>query len=174
MVELLSHTILAAVCLLLAIGLIRQFSVLGSRGALLDQLAVVPQWKFFAHHQIDDDIATFDDPHILARIGKADGSMTGWSEIWSARDRTLLSTLWNPSLRRDTIIIEAALLLGKSDRDKRSPILPTGLAYLTILRLCINKMRPQPGEIVQFAVATTRSTEIRAVSLRFLSSWHSE
>lgn len=151
---------LALVAALLALSVARQFAVSGPRWLLLDRLALVPQWKFFGQVAIGQDKAWCDDLHLLARRGEG-----AWQALVWCPERRWGEALWNPHARsRDALALRLALLATASD------VPPTALAYLTVLKHCLDTL---PGEApLQFAIAATRGRGERGLALRFLSHRH--
>jgi len=172
MIEVLSLLSLAAVVLLLLLGLDRQFGILGPRGQLLDHLAILPQWKFFGQSQIGSDPHCFDDLCLLARISPGEGKAGSWQEVLWWEDRPITHTFWNPLLRSRGAVGEAMANLTITESNDEQQVLPTALTYLTVLRQCLDCLPTDDGMAIQFAIAATRGRENRLVSLRFLSAWH--
>lgn len=150
----------------------QQFRVVGPRGEQLDRLALVPQWKFFGQSRIGVDISCFDDMCVLARISPDPDGLGDWCNIVWWRNRDFGDALWNPALRERTAIGEAVARLIENEEPGGQPCEPSSLAYLTVLRACIDTVPPSRGDAIQFAVATTRGRTERTVVLRFLSAWH--
>lgn len=144
---------------LLLLGVARQFSLLGARGELLDQIGLLPQWKFFGQARIGADPTAFDDLHLLARTGGGE-----WRELLWWDDRPFIETFWKPHDRWQLFIAQQMMALLSAEN-----VDPTGLAYLTLLRFCLDKAE---GEPIQFAIACSGGRGERSLSLRFLSGWH--
>jgi hypothetical protein len=172
MIDVLSLLSLVGVVLLLLAGLDRQFRTLGPRGRLLDQLVILPQWKFFGQQRIGTDPHYFDDLCLLARISPDQGEVGAWREILWWEDRPISHSFWNPSLRSRTAIAEAMHYLTITEPHDEQRVPPTALAYLTVLRHCLDCLPPDDDMTAQFAIAATRGRENRSVFLRFLSAWH--
>lgn len=172
MIELLSWLALASVILLLAIGLTRQFATVGPRGAVLDQLTIVPQWKFFGQSGIAEDPAWLDDLCLIARISPDPATIGHWQHMLWWDDRPLSHALWNPSVRGRNAIGGAMMQLVRTEPLAASRAAPSALAYLTLVRFCIEQLPLEDGAALQFAIATTHGREKRPVSLRLLSAWH--
>lgn len=150
---------LAAVAVLLLLGVARQFRPLDARGELLDQIGLIPQWKFFGQARIGADPAVFDDLHLLVRT---DGGE--WRELLWWDDRAVIGTVWNSRARSKFFIGQHMMaLLSVDDAD------PTGLSYLTLLRFCLDNAGEEP---IQFAIASTGGRGDRSLALRLLSGWH--
>lgn len=172
MLEPLSWLALGAVIVLLAIGLTRQFAVVGPRGVLLDRLAIIPQWKFFGQAFIAADPGWSDDLCLLARISPDPETPGAWDNVLWWEDRPFSHAVWNPALRSRDAVGEAMMLLVQSEPDDATRVRPVALAYLTVLRGCLDRLPLADGEALQFAVAATRGRGERPVFLRFLSAWH--
>lgn len=153
---------IAAVSLLLLLGVARQFRPLGPRGELLDQLGLIPQWKFFGQARVAADPAVFDDLHLLVR--QSDGE---WQELLWWDDRRWIEIFWKPQHRAQLFIGQhmMALIAGGT-------VDPTALSYLTLLRFCLDEADAADGTALQFAIASTGGRGERSLSLRFLSGWH--
>lgn len=172
MIEVLSYLALAVVAALLAIGLAGQFTVLGRRGLLLDRLAIVPQWKFFGQNIIATDPGWSDDHHLLARSSPAVGNPGPWTELDWCDDRPLMQALWNPRARGREELAERIEHLVRVQRCNSGPLPQESLAYLTVLRHCLDRLALPPGHALQFAVAVTRGRRDRSLALGPLSAWH--
>jgi hypothetical protein len=172
MTELFGNLALAVVCVLLVIGFCQQFRVLSAKGRLLDNLAIVPQWKFFGQSRIGGDITVFDDLHLLVR--KSDGvSAPGeWDEILLWTERPASAVLWNPQLKRESAIAVHVLNLLLAERDLARRAEPTAICYLAVLRHCLAQASLSSDQMLQFAVVTTRGRQDRVVALDVLSAWH--
>lgn len=163
---------LVLVSALLIIGLIRQFAVSNRFWLTLDSLGVVPQWKFFAQARAASDPSHFDDVHLLVRVDDG-GDMPGpWSELSSSDPRSLLSALWNPQGRSRSAVGECMDVLAITETSPGTAAQPTALAYLTVLRHCLDSAGGGPDDTLQFAIVLTRGRTNRPVDLRFLSAWH--
>ena len=172
MIDLVGSAVLIVVCILLFVGLCQQFRVLSGKALLLNDLAIVPQWKFFGQSGIGNDVSVFDDLHLLVRVGKPDGEPEPWSEIalwtlWSP-----WKTLWNPHLKSEGAIAEHALTLLVSERHADNKAQPTALCYLAVLRHCFDHIKLDPQQALQFAITTSRGREERLVNVDVLSAWH--
>ena len=78
--------------------------------------------------------------------------------------------------RSRAAILEPALLLALGEDAPGQRARPTALTYLTVLRHCLDRLPPDDGEAIQFAIVQTRGrsdTGARPITLRFLSAWHS-
>jgi hypothetical protein len=157
--ELLSTGVLVAVVLLLAAGALRQFGQLSSRGVLLDALALLPQWKFFAQREVGDDAAAFDDFHLLVRGGPD----LEWEPLLWSGERRWYEVLWNPQqFARTMFCMAMEEVAAKPDAQ------PTAKASLILARFALAQ-HPAP---LQLAIATTRGRGRRAPQLVWLSPWY--
>lgn len=172
MIDLLANAALGAVCLLLGWTLQRQFVVSSAASAGLDHLALVPQWKFFAQAKIDGNAEFFDDLHVLARIASETGEPNDWVELLYYGERPWWHTLWNPHRYSRSLIAEHALMLTLTEDEPDHAASPSALTYLTVLRFVLDRTVLGPGEMLQFAIATTSGRVRRELRIRFLSSWH--
>ena len=163
------------VALLLALGLARQFTVSGRTGLLLDRLAIVPQWKFYGQSRIASDPSAFDDLHLLARLSSSPVDPGAWQPLLWPEERRWIDALWSPHGRSRAAILEPALLLALGEGTAGQRARPTALTYLTVLRHCLDRLSPDEGEAIQFAILQTRGRNAngpRPTTLRFLSAWH--
>jgi len=172
MLDGLSWGLVGTVGVLLLVGLTRQFTTVGPRGQLLDALAIVPQWKFFGQARIASDPACFDDLCLLARASSDEGDPGAWENVLWWEDRRISQAFWNPGLRRKSVIGESMMLLAMSAENGTPRARPTALAYLTVLRYCLDHQILADGAALQFAIASTRGRGDRLVALRVLSEWH--
>jgi hypothetical protein len=166
-IDSLSSAILAVVVLLLAFSLCLQFVVAKPGWLWLDNLAIVPQWKFFGQARIATDQAVFDDVHLLVR-SHADGR---WQQIGCCPVRAWHHAFWNPHLPSDSAVLVATTSLAEA-AIAGNQLRPSSLAYLTVLRFCLDRVEARPDDAVQFAIVTTRGRTDRQMFLRFLSAWH--
>lgn len=172
LLDALSWGALALVLALLAVGLLRQFAVANAFWLKLDQLGIVPQWKFFAQAALDSDLSGLADFHFLVRVDDGSGGPGAWQQMPWRGDRTLLSALWNPHDRSHAAIEECihVLALPASALDHIVP--PTALAYLTLLRYSLDSVSLAADQSLQFAVVLSHGRAGRSLDLRFLSDWH--
>jgi hypothetical protein len=155
--ELISTGVLVAVALLLAAGALRQFGQLGPRGVLLDALALLPQWKFFAQHDVGEESA-FDDFHLLART--SDGE---WGALLWPDERLWHEVLWNPQQ-----VSRAMLTSAMIDLAQHPDAAPASHSSLILARYALAR---KAGPL-QLAVATTRGRGVRGLRLVWLSHWY--
>ena len=160
------------VAVLLAIGLWRQFAGSDARWLVLDQLAIVPLWKFFGQAAIASDAGCFDDLHLLARRARSTGAPGDWHELVWSGERRALEAIWNPYARSRDTLLETLGHLVFASRSGAEPVPPTALSHLRLLRCCLDRMPLADGEALQFAIAATRGRGRHPVALRFLSGWH--
>jgi hypothetical protein len=172
MVDLLGKAALALVCLLLGWTLLRQFVVSSAAGMMLDHLAIAPQWKFFAQTRLDGNAEFFDDFHLLARIAPKAGEPNEWVELLYYGERPLWHGLWNPRRYSRSLIVQHAMMLSRAESELEQAAQPSALTYLTVLRFCLDRVALCPGDVIQFAVATTSGRTARDLRIHFLSAWH--
>jgi hypothetical protein len=163
-IEWLSMGALAIVSLLLLLSLCLQFVQLPAKAAWLDSLAITPQWKFFGQARIASDPAVFDDLHLLVRK-QVDGQ---WQELRCSGERAWHRALWNPHLRHQGAVLGQMIMLV----DAEGSVPPTSIAYLTVLRHCLDQTQAMPDDVLQFAIVSRSGCGQRPLSLRFLSAWH--
>lgn len=167
MTDPLGSMVVAAVVVLLALGLVRQFTTLSGRWILADRLALLPQWKFFGQTRIARDDGVFDDLHLLVR--RAENGQPGpWQDLFWRTERGALGWLWNGQARSSAAILTRLVALAAGTDD----VPPTNLAYLTLLLYAIERTDLPAGATLQFALASTRGRGTRGPQVRFLSQWH--
>jgi hypothetical protein len=164
--------VLAGVSLLLVASVFQQFRQVGPKGAFLDSLALVPQWKFFGQDVVGGDPAWADDWHVLARVAPIGGVAAPgpWQQVLAPSVRQWWHFIWNPHDRSNALLLAYAEELGREDADISRE--PTGLAYLALLRACFKAVLPTDDQAVQFALVATRGRHNRTVALHYLSHWH--
>lgn len=152
-----STAALVLVAVLLGAGVVRQFGRLGPRGVLLDALAVLPQWKFFAQQAVGSDEAVFDDHHLLVR-----GAQGGWQPLLWHEERRWHEAAWNPQQYSRAVLLAAmANLAGPGAAADNSQ------AALILMRHALEE-RFEP---LQLAIARTRGRGARVPQLVWLSPW---
>lgn len=156
--EALATAVLVAVAVLLAAGAVRQFGQLGPRGVLLDALAILPQWKFFAQRAVGEDAAAFDDLHLLVR-----GEHDDWQPLLWPEERRWLEALWHPGLYARAGLLEAMHMLARQS-DARE----TAHAALILARHAL----AEGTAPLQLAIAATRGRGERSPELVWLSPWY--
>ncbi len=154
----LATAVLIAVAVMLAVGAVRQFGQLGSRGVLLDALAILPQWKFFAQDAVAQDAAAFDDLHLLVR--RAEGA---WQPLLWPDERRWHEALWNPGQYARAGLLEAMQALARQ-ADARD----TTHAALILARHAL----AEGDTPFQLAIAATRGRGERTPELVWLSPWY--
>jgi hypothetical protein len=178
MVDALSLAVLGLVTALLIIGLARQFAVSGPFWQKLDSFGIVPQWKFFARRQIAGDLSVFDDLHLLVRLDRSmaiAGNLADpgpWQERSWGNDRPLSTAIWNPHDRSRAGIEACMELLARSEQGPGPGAQPTALAYLTMLRHCLELFPSDVDQAIQFAIVQTRGRTGREPRVGFVSAWH--
>lgn len=170
--ESLAGTALLVVAVLLVLGVWRQLVLLGPRGQLFDSLGIVPQWKFFALSAVaaGDDI--WDDHHLLIRRIDPGGVVSPWEDIFWNPERTWIEALWNPQRRQRAEIQHQLALAAVSSVAGTDQRFQSSLTYLTVLRFCIDRVRPTSEQALQFAVVASRGRGARLLAVRFVSAWH--
>lgn len=172
MVDAIAHAILVLICLLLVWGVCRQFVVSGAAGLALDHLAIVPQWKFFAQQRIDRDPEAFDDFQLLVRTARGKLPPGAWCAVVHYGERPLRHGFWNPHRYSRSLIAQHAILLARVESEAAFAVQPNSLAYLTVLRFCLDRTAMEPGIALQFAVVQTSGRTGRNPRIGFLSAWH--
>jgi hypothetical protein len=174
MVDALSLVALGLVVVTLAITAVRQFAVSGLVWLKLDSFGIVPQWRFFARQRIANDPAVYDDVHLLARLDGGGPDPGFWQHLQWPGDRPWITALWNPHDRSRAGIDLCLETLISSAQGSGPAAQPTALAYLAVLRHCLDQLPPGAGQALQFAIVQTRGRVTRAPRLAFASGWHCE
>ena len=172
MAEIVVWLVLLAVIALLFLSVWRQFNLLGRRGQILDSLGIIPQWKFFALSTIETREDSFDDFHLLARLANGNGEAEPWQSLLWNDERKWFHILWNPYLRAKGEIQLRMINIVNSGDAAHSETYQSSLAYLTVLRYCLDSVSPSDGSAVQFAIVTTRGRDERPAAVRYVSAWH--
>jgi hypothetical protein len=172
MVEIAARALIVVVCLLLACGLTRQFMVGSAVWVMLDHLAIVPQWKFFAQRSIDGNSEAFDDFHLLVRTAQRNEEPGEWRELLHYGERRWRHSVWNPRNYSRSLVVQHGQHLADVESREQNGIQPSGLSYLTVLRFCLDRAPLGQGAALQFAVAGTRGRGTRELEVRFVSAWH--
>jgi hypothetical protein len=160
------YLLLGLVALALILTIRAQFVNPGPRAALLNDLALIPQWKFFGQAHIASDTAVFDDLHLLARCA-TDGEIGEWQELLYWDDRPWWTIIWHPRDRFGFYLGQQMFALRYAGDEAE----PTSMPYLVLLRYCLDQS--ESDRTLQFALASTAGRGERPVQLHFLSQWHS-
>lgn len=158
MADMAATILLVGVVVLLAAGAARQFGQLGPRGVLLDALAVLPQWKFFAQSAVANDAAVFEDLHLLVRTADDE-----WRPLLWPGERRWHEALWNPGQYARALLLEAMQALARQS-DARE----TAHAALILARQGLSEV----GGPMQLAIVATRGRGARVPELVWLSPWY--
>lgn len=140
---------------------------------LLDTLAIVPEWRFFAQASTMAAADLACDTHLVVRDRDAAGRVGGWRAALWYGERRLHHALWNPQ-RRVTIVI---LTLGETLAEawSRAPDreVQQSIRYLVLLRRALEVPRDR-GDAVdrQFAIVRTIGRAEREIAIDFVSAWH--
>jgi hypothetical protein len=157
---------------MLALSIWRQFEVLESRGQVLDSIAILPQWKFFAQNAIASSDEMFDDFHLLIRLVDSCGNAGPWQEIFWTDEREWHEMFWSPDLRPNGEIIRRMWQVSSNRFNARELQFQTSLAYLTLLRHCLDCAKLAPDQAIQFSIVATAGRGDRPLAVRFVSAWH--
>jgi hypothetical protein len=164
---------IAAVAVLLAATAVRQQGRLGPRTRLLDALAIVPQWKFFGDTRLGAREGALDDLHLVARDWMGGDRVGAWLPVLSPGCRRWSHALWNPSLRPELMLLSFADDLAARPDATASGRVTTSLAYLVLLRECLDGAPRSPdARGRQFAIVRTRGRDPRSLAIAFVSAWH--
>jgi len=158
----------------LLVGVVwRQFVPVERIGRALDGVAILPQWRFYAQRQIGSDEGIFDDLHLIARIRTPDGKTGPWQALLGPGERSFSAAVWHPQRRSDDQLTELMQALCPTSRKDEALPGMGSIPYLATLRFCLDAMEPAAGQVLQFAIVTTRGRRARTVDVTFLSHWHS-
>jgi hypothetical protein len=92
----------------------------------LDQMALIPEWRFFAPNPGRHDF------HLLYRDKFADGTLTAWTEVAPITRRRATSLLLNPDRRRNKALFDCTQEFAKHV-EARDRALELSIPYLTLL-----------------------------------------
>jgi hypothetical protein len=154
------------VCLILVATLFVQVRPPARRAfVLLDLLGVLPGWKFFIHDRGGHDVA------VQCRQRTADGVLTDWRTVWSARRRGPFSWIWQPEMFPDSVIWLAIHTLEQRAASGKACGMETSNAYSFLVALCREEAGAAgPGCADQFALVQTVPDGAR--SPLFTSTFH--
>ena len=138
---------------------------------LVDTLAILPEWRFYAQASLDTAEHFARDTHILMRIRDAEGHIGGWTPVLWPRDRRWIDALWNPRGRVDAEILSLAEDMAAAHGDAPGAEVQQSIPYLVVLRCVMAAPSPHPGDR-QFAVAHAIGRSDRRWSVDFVSAWH--
>jgi hypothetical protein len=114
----------------------------------LDQLSLIPEWRFFAPRPGQHDL------HLLYRDEYENGSSTEWTEIVLATKRRFWCAVWNPGKRNNKALFDCVQELGKHIRQGDETI-ELSLPYLTLLNYVESMERLAMPTAVRFAIFTS-------------------
>lgn len=140
---------------------------------LLDMLAILPEWRFYAQASIvgANDLAR--DTHLVARDRDAAGRIGGWRTVLGHADRRLADALWNPVLRTDDPILSFGEDLAFACARGMPAETLQSRPYLVLLRRVLDGPAPDEGAIArQFAIVHTGGRRGRTLRIAFASAWH--
>ncbi|MFC4001150.1 hypothetical protein ACFS2C_07675 [Prauserella oleivorans] len=135
---------------------------------------VIPDWRFFAPNP------GIYDHHLLMRDELADGSLTGFREISSMEERTLLHALWHPHRRAEKTVFDVAAELlryvGEHGlvRGGADPTVQLSVPYLTLLAHVTAQQHHPDAVRTQFLICVSGGyDEEEEPTMVFLSEFHS-
>ncbi len=138
---------------------------------LVDTLAILPEWRFYAQASLGIAEHFGRDTHILLRIRYADGHIGGWTPVLWPRDRRWIDALWNPRGRVDAVILSLAEDLAVAHGGDPGADVQQSIPYLVVLRRVMAAPSPYHGDR-QYAVAHAIGRGDRRWSVDFVSAWH--
>lgn len=174
MLEVAIWIVLAAVIFMLILSVWRQCTLLGRRGQIADNLGILPQWKFFALSSMKSREDSFDDFHLLVRHRCGAKEAGQWQSIFWNDKRKWFHIVWNPTLRVQAEIQKSMMTIIDNGTDASTQAFLSSLSYLTLLRFCLDRVAVNESPAIQFAIVTSRGRDLRGVSVKYLSAWHSE
>jgi hypothetical protein len=145
-----------------------------SRRSRWDKLyLIVPDWRFFAPNP------GIHDHHLLLRDQLTDGTLTGWREISSLEERTLLHSVWHPHRRAEKTVFDASAELlrfigqhGQLDGNA-DPTVQLSVPYLTLLAHVTTREHHPDAVRTQFLIAVSGGYEEEdEPTMVFLSEFH--
>lgn len=165
-------SVLVLVVLGLAVTARVQVRPLRRHRALLDSLAVFPEWRFYAQASIAAAGDLARDTHIVARDRTAAGRIGGWTPVLWPVERGLRHALWNPAGQVDTLLLSIAEDLALGHRGTPGPDVQQSIGYLAVLRRVLEAPRDPDAADRQFAIVHAIGRGERRLSIDFLSAWH--
>jgi hypothetical protein len=135
----------------LAVTLVFQFRPLSAWFPELDQLGVLPRWKFFTQNNGVYDLG------VEVQDRRANGSLGDWSPIAAALRGRAWNSLWFPRKYRAAAFRRAADTLERRAMTGKDASPETSLAYALILNHC-RDVAPRSGdaEARRFALVRMR------------------
>ncbi len=123
------------------------------------------------------------DTHILIREKSQDGTISDWEEIPVCEPRRLLHSVWNPTKRKNKLVVDAisqvksiknAGELNKIPEDVVQNQIRFSKGYLTLLNIVVQKKNLFPNSTArQFAVFdATHISGTRNLIPLFVSPFH--
>jgi hypothetical protein len=151
----------ALLCLWFLVSIAHQFPAI-TRIAEHNGSQLIPYWGFFCSNPPDSDW------HLIYRVLGTGGRVRGWKEITCSKPRPFLSSVWNPELRVQNVLVHSAMTVHVTDGAGSSP------SYAFLLSLatarCLNE---GDGGFIQFAVVDAPSfTFQKQPSLVLKSGFH--
>lgn len=143
---------------------------------LLDSLAILPEWRFFAQASTRGAIDLARDTHLVVRDRNAGGRIGGWQPVLSHAERRWHQAIWNPRARVTLVILTLGEDLARLHAQGRIVEVQQSLRYLTVLRHALEAPRGA-AEARQFALVHTigRHAAVgrtRPIAVDFVSDWH--
>lgn len=149
-----------------------QFRPMARGRYLLDLVALIPEWRFYAQRSISSVVDVARDPHLVIRDRDEVGRTSGWRSLLWPPDRCLLHALWNPRSRTDEAILSIAEDLGVATSKIPAPMVQQSIGYLVLLRAAMEAPCPVRTGARQFAVVEAIGRNPRDIRIMFLSAWH--
>ena len=164
---------LTIVVALLAMTAGAQIRPLSRHRRLLDMVALVPEWRFYAQASIGSAADYARDTHLVVRDRDKVGQVGGWRPVLWREERRFHHAFWNPRRRRDDLIFSMADDLAGASAINPGEYVQQSIRYLILLRFCLETpMDLDAVEARQFAIVHTMGRGSRDISVDFLSAWH--
>ncbi|KQN21209.1 hypothetical protein ASE86_14640 [Sphingomonas sp. Leaf33] len=139
---------------------------------LLDTLAILPEWRFYAQASLGTAEDFARDVHVLMRTRDAGDRVGGWTPVLWPPERRLTDAVWNARGRIDAMILSLAEDMAQQHRGAPGADVQQSIPYLVVLRRVMAEATPGPDVARQFAVAHAIGRGERRWSVEFVSAWH--
>ncbi len=140
---------------------------------LLDLLALVPEWRFYAQASIRQASVLATDIHLVVRDGLATGEIGDWRPIMWPAGRRVHHGIWNPDTRIFGDVLAIAGQAARTWQDSPNEDVQQSIPYLLLLRRCLQAPTDRPDTVTrQFAIVRTMGRGERELFVDFVSAWH--
>lgn len=146
---LVTTTIVLLLAAYMALVLISQFDVVGSRVSRADQCGFIPRWSFFAP---TPGIHNF---YLLYRVRFSDGTVGKWTSLLGLDEfRSQSTAVWNPNRRTKKAIFDlVGMLIRERATDEEARVkIQLSMPYLLIINYLSHLAKRSGVDSVQFLV----------------------